>query len=181
MGVAFGHRGSFPGDLIYLSWWLRWLRISLHWGGPGFDPWVGKIPWRREWLSTPVFSPGESSRTEEPGRLQSMGLQRIRHDWVTSLSTFSTVQLSTVQFLTGKTIALTIQTFVGRVMSLLFNTLPRLVTAFLPRSKCLLTSWPQSPSAVILEPKKRKSHYFHLLPLYLTWSNGTRCHELSFF
>ena len=44
------------------------------------DPWVGKIPWRREWLPTPVFLPGESPWTEEPGVLQSMGSQRIRHD-----------------------------------------------------------------------------------------------------
>ena len=57
----------------------------------------------------------------------------------------------------GKIIALTIQTFVGRVMSLLFNTLSRFVIAFLPRSKYLLISWLQSPSAVISEPKKRKS------------------------
>ena len=58
---------------------------------------------------------------------------------------------------TEKTIALMRQTFVGKVMSLLFNTLSRLVIAFLPRSKCLLISWPQSPSAVILEPPKVKS------------------------
>ena len=58
---------------------------------------------------------------------------------------------------TGKTIALTRWTFVGKVMSLLFNMLSRLVTTFLPRSKCLLISWLQSPSAVILEPKKVKS------------------------
>ena len=58
---------------------------------------------------------------------------------------------------TGKTVALTRQTFVGKVISLLFNILSRLVIAFLPRSKCLLISWLQSPSAVILEPKKIKS------------------------
>ena len=58
---------------------------------------------------------------------------------------------------TGKTIALTRQTFVGKVMSLLFNMLSRLVIAFLPRSKCLLISWLQSLSAVILGPKKIKS------------------------
>ena len=58
---------------------------------------------------------------------------------------------------TGKTIALTRQTFVGKVMSLLLNTLPRLVITFLPRSKPLLFSWLQSPSAVILEPPKIKS------------------------
>ena len=58
---------------------------------------------------------------------------------------------------TGKTIALTVQTFVGKVTSLLFNMLSRFVIAFLPRSKPLLISWLQSPSAVILEPKKIKS------------------------
>ena len=57
----------------------------------------------------------------------------------------------------GKTIALTRQTFVGKVMSLLFDIVSRFVIAFLPRSKCLLISWLQSPSAVILEPKKIKS------------------------
>ena len=63
----------------------------------------------------------------------------------------------TLYMTTGKNIALTRQTFVGKVMSLLFNMLSRLVITFLPRSKRLLISWLQSPSAVILEPKKRKS------------------------
>ena len=70
-------------------------------------------------------------------------------------SAFFMVQLSQPYMTTGKTIALTIQTFIGRVMSLLFNTLPRFVIVFLPRSNCLLISWLQSPSAVILEHKKR--------------------------
>ena len=72
-------------------------------------------------------------------------------------SAFFMVQLSQLYVTTGKTIALTIQTFVSRVTSLLFNTLSRLVIAFLPRSNRLLISWLQSPSAVILEPKKRES------------------------
>ena len=67
------------------------------------------------------------------------------------------VQLSHPYMTTGKTIALTVRTFVSKVMSLLFNTPSRSVIAFLPRSKHLLISWLQSPSAVILEPKKRKS------------------------
>ena len=67
------------------------------------------------------------------------------------------VQLSQLYVTTGKTIALTIQTFVSRVMSLLFNTLSRFVIAFLPRSNGLLISRLQSPSEVILDPKKRKS------------------------
>ena len=68
-------------------------------------------------------------------------------------SAFFTVQLSHPYKTTGKTIALTRQTFVGKVMSLLLNMLSRLIITFLPRSKCLLISWLQSPSAVILEPK----------------------------
>ena len=69
-------------------------------------------------------------------------------------SAFFTVQLSHPYMTTGKTIALTRQTFVGKVMSLLFNMLSSLLIAFIPRSKRLLISWLQSPSAVILEPRK---------------------------
>ena len=69
-------------------------------------------------------------------------------------SAFFIVQLSHPYQTTGKTIALTRRTFIGKVMSLLFNMLSRLVTTFLPRSKCLLISWLQSPSTVILEPKR---------------------------
>ena len=72
-------------------------------------------------------------------------------------SAFFIVQLSHPYMTTGKTIALARQTFVDKVMSLLFNMLSRLVITFLPRSKRLLISWLQSPSAVILEPKKIKS------------------------
>ena len=83
---------------------------------------------------------------------------------------------------TGKTIALTRRTFVGKVMSLLLNMLSRLVIAFLPRSKRLLNSWPQSPCAVIFEPKKIKvCHCFHCFPIYLPWSDGTRCLDLVFW
>ena len=76
---------------------------------------------------------------------------------VLQLSAFFIVQFSHMFMTTGKTIALTRQTFVGKVMSLLFNLLSRLIIAFLPRSKHLLISWLQSSSAVILEPKKIKS------------------------
>ena len=83
-------------------------------------------------------------------------------------STFFIVQLSHPYMTTGKTIALTRQTFVGKVMSLLFNMLSRLAITFRPRSKLLLISWLQSPSAVILEPQKSKvSHCFHGFPIYL--------------
>ena len=79
-------------------------------------------------------------------------------------SAFLIVQLSYPYMTTGKTIALTRWTFVGKVISLLFNMLSRLVISFLPRSKRLLISWLQSPSAVILEPRKIKSASF---PIYL--------------
>ena len=81
---------------------------------------------------------------------------------------FFIVQLSHPYMSSGKTIVLTRQIFVSKVMSLLFNMLSRLVIVFLPRSKHLLISWLQSPSAVILEPHKNKvSHCFHCFPIYL--------------
>ena len=79
-------------------------------------------------------------------------------------SAFFTVQLSHPYMTTGKTITLTRQTFVGKGMSLLFNMLFRLAITFLPGSKHLLISWLQSPSAVILEPKKIKSASVSLFP-----------------
>ena len=80
-----------------------------------------------------------------------------------------------------KNIALTIQTFVGKVMSLIFNMLSRFVIAFLPKSNCPLISWLQSPTTVTLEPKKIICHWFHLFPFYFQWSDGTKCHDLGFF
>ena len=91
-------------------------------------------------------------------------------------SAFFTIQLSHPYMTTGKAIALTRQTFVGKVMSLLFNMLSRLVIALLPRCKRLLISWLQSPSAVILEPPPKKSL---TVSIYLPWSDGTGCHDLS--
>ena len=90
------------------------------------------------------------------------------------------VQLSHPYMTTGKTIPLTRWIFVGKVMSLLCNMLSRFVITFLPRSKHLLVSWLQSPSAVILEPRKIVCHCFHCFPIYLPWSDGTRCHDLNF-
>ena len=81
-------------------------------------------------------------------------------------SAFFIVQLSHPYMTTGKTIALTRWTFVDKVMSLLLNMLSRLVITFLPRSKRLLISWLQSPSAVIWEPRKIVSHCFHCFPIY---------------
>ena len=95
-------------------------------------------------------------------------------------SAFFMVPLSHPYMITGKTIALTRWTFVGKVMSLLFNTLSRFVIAFLPRSKCLLISWLQLLSAVILEPGKIKSVTVStFFPIYLPWTDGTGWHDLS--
>ena len=97
-------------------------------------------------------------------------------------SAFLKVQLSQPYVTTGKTTALTRRTFVGRVMSLLFNTLSRSVIAFLPRSKHLLISWLQSPPAVISEPNKRKSVTTSTLsPSIFHEVMGAGCHNLRFF
>ena len=96
-------------------------------------------------------------------------------------SSFFIVQFSHPYMTTGKTIALTRWTFVGKVMSLLLNMLSRLVITFLSRSRHLLISWLQSPSAVIFGAQKNKVwHCFHCFPIYFPWSDGTRCHDLRF-
>ena len=106
-------------------------------------------------------------------------LQHILKASVLQCSTFFMVQLSHLYMTTGKTIALTRWTFVIKVMSLLFNMLSMFVTAFLPKSKYLLISCLQSPSAVILEPKKIKFVTVSIFPIFLPWSDGTGCHDLS--
>ena len=106
--------------------------------------------------------------------LRSKGLKSLlqHHSSKASIlrcSAFFIVQLSHRYMITGKTIALTRWTSVGKIMSLLFNMLSRLVIAFLPRSKHLLISWLQSPSALILEPKKISLSLFPHLPAMKWW------------
>ena len=106
--------------------------------------------------------------------MQSKGLSRVFSNTTVQESlvlSFFIVQLSHPYVTTGKTIALTRQTFVSKVMSLLFNMLSRLVIAFLPRSKRLLISWLQAPFAVILEPKKIKSVTVFIV-------STSTCHEV---
>ena len=91
------------------------------------------------------------------GTLQSVLQHHSSKASILQHSAFFTVQLSHSYMAPGKTIALTRQTFVGKVMSLLLNMLSRLIITFLPNSKHLLISWLQSPSAVILKPQKIKS------------------------
>ena len=104
----------------------------------------GLISFRMEWLD--LFA--------VQGTLESLFQHYSSRASILQCSAFFTVQLSHPYMTTGKTIALTRRTFVAKVMSLLFNMLSRLIITFLPRSKHLLISWLQSPSAVILEPQK---------------------------
>ena len=124
----------------------------------------GLISFRVDWLDF----------LEVQGTLKSLLQHYSSKASILRHSAFFTVQLSNPFMTTGKTIALTKWTFVGKVLSLLFNMLCILVIGFLPRSKHLLFSWLQSPSAVILEgppPKKKKKikvcHCFHCFPIYL--------------
>uniref|UniRef100_A0AC11DFR9 Uncharacterized protein n=1 Tax=Ovis aries TaxID=9940 RepID=A0AC11DFR9_SHEEP len=107
----------------------------------------GLISFRTDWLDLLAVQ----------GTLKSLLQHHSSKASIFRHSAFFIVQLSHPNMTTGKTIALTRPTFVGKVMSLLFNMLSRLVLTFFPRSKCLLISWLQSPSAVILEPPKIKS------------------------
>ena len=120
----------------------------------------GLISFRMDWLDV----------LEVQGTLKGLLQHHSSKASILQRSAFFTVQLSHPYMTTGKTIALTRQTFVGKVVSLLFNMLSRLVITFLPKSKRLLISWLQSPSAVILEPRKIKvQHCFHCFPI---------CHEV---
>ena len=111
---------------------------------------------RMDWLDLLAF----------PGTLKSLLQHHTSKASILLSLAFFIVQLSHPYMTTGKTIALTRHTFVGKGMSLLFNMLSRLVITFLPRSKHLLISWLQSPSTVILEPRKIVSNCFLCFPIY---------------
>ena len=130
----------------------------------------GLISYRMDWLDLLAVQ----------GTLRSLLQHHSSNPSMLWHSAFFIVQLSHPYLITGKTIAVTRRTFVDKAMSLLFNMLSKLVITFLPRGKCLLITWLQSPSAVILEPPKLKSASFHCFPIYLPWSDGTRCHDLCF-
>ena len=118
----------------------------------------GLISFRMDWLDLLAVQ----------GTLKSLLQHHTSKASILWRSAFFIVQLSHLYVPTGKTIALIRRTFVGKVMSLLFNMLSSLVLTFLPRSKRLLISWLQSPSAVILEPPHNKvCHCFHCFPIYL--------------
>ena len=122
---------------------MRWPK---YWSISPSNEHPGLVSFRMDWLDL----------LEVQGTLKSLLQHHSSKASVLRRSAFFTVQLSHAYMTTGKTIDLTRRTFVGNVMSLLLNMLSRLVITFLPRSKHLLISWLQSPSAVILEPPKNK-------------------------
>ena len=141
-----------PSIVPTLSWWHPLLSSNEH---------PGLISFRMDWLDLLAVQ----------GPLKSLLQHHSSKASILRCSAFFTVQLSHPYMTTGKTIALTRWTFVGKVVSLLFNMLSRLVITFLPRSKRLLISWLKSPSAVILEPKKLKS-------LTVSIVSPSTCHEV---
>ena len=120
-------------------------RIGVCFSISPFNEYSGLISFRMDWLDLLAVQATLKSLLQR----HSSKASTFQH------STFFIVQLSHPYMTTGKTIALTRWTFVGKVMSLFFNMLSRLVITFLPRSKCLVISWLQSPSEVILEPPKK--------------------------
>ena len=151
------HQGLFQ-SVLRIRWPKFW---SSSFSISPFNEFSGLISFRIDWLDLLVVQ----------GTLKSLFQHHSSKASIFQCSSVFMVQLSHPYMTTGKTIALTRCTFVGKVMSLLFNMLSRLVITLLPRSKHLLISWLQSPSAVILEPKKIKSVIVSLV-------SPSICHEV---
>ena len=145
----------FSNELVLHITWLKYWSFSFS-ISPSSE-YSGLISFRMDWLDLLAVQ----------GTLKTLLQHHSSKASILRRSAFFIVQLSHPYMITGKTIALTRQSFVDKVMSLLFNMLSRLVIAFLPRCKYLLISWLQSSSAVILEPAKIKSLIFPLFPIYL--------------
>ena len=148
---------------------IRWPKyLSFSFNISSSNEHSGLISFRMDWMDLLAVL----------GTLKSLLQHHSSEASIRQRSAFFIVQLSHPYMTAGKAIALTRWTFIGKVISLLFNVLSRLVVTFLPRSKCLLISWLQLPSAVILEPLKIKSTT--VSTICLPWSDGTGCHGLSF-
>ena len=142
-------------SVLHIRWPEDW---SFSFSISPSNEYSGLISFRKDWLDL----------LADQGTLKSLLQHHNSKASILRCSAFFIVQLSHPYTSTGKTIALARWTFVGKGMSLLLNMLSRLVVTFLPRSKCLLISWLQSPSAVILEPPKNKvCHCVHCFPIYL--------------
>ena len=153
-------------SVLHISWTKYW---SFSFNISPSNEHSGLISPRMDWLD--LLESKELSRVLQHNSSKSSILQH---------SAFFILQILHPYMTTGKTIALTRQIFVGKVMSLLFDMLSRLVISFLPRSKCLLISWLQLPSAVILEPPKIVCHNYHYFSISLMLIDGTGCHDLRF-
>ena len=151
---AFNH-SQHQGLFLHIRWPKYW---SFSFNISPSNKYSGLISFRMDWLNLLAVQ----------GTLKSLLQHHSSKASILQHSAFFIVQLSHLYMTTGKTITLTGQTFVGKVISRLFNMLSRLVITFLPRSKHLFISWLQSPSAVILEPPKIKSHCFHCFPIHFS-------------
>ena len=151
-------------SVLHIRWPKYW---SFSFSVSPSSEYSGLISFRMDWLDLLAAQ----------GTLKSLLQHHSSKASILHHSAFFMVRLSHLYMTAGRI-------SVGKDMPLLFNMLPRLVTAFLPRSKCLLISWLQSPSAVIFgapPQKKNKIWYcFHCFLIYLPWSDGTGCHDLSF-
>ena len=159
-----------PSIRVFLNESVECIRWPKYWSfsfsiSPS-NQYSGLISCKMDWLDLPAVQ----------GTLKSLLQHHSSKASILRCLAFFTVQLSRLYMTTGKNIALTRWTFVGKVMFLLFNMLSRLVITFLPRSKRPSISWLQSPSAVILEPPKNK--VWQCFSIYFPWSDGTRCHDL---
>ena len=150
---------------LHIRWPKYW---SFNFSISPSNEYSGLISFRIDWLDLLVVQ----------GTLKNLLQYHSSKASILWCSAFFIIQLSHPYIIPGKTIALTRWTFVSKVMSLLSNMLSSVVIALLLRTRCLLISWLQSPSAVLLEPKKDK--VYHCFPIYLPWSDGTGCHDLSF-
>ena len=163
----------FPSNRLFSNESVLHIRWPNYWSfsiSPS-NEYSGMTSFRVDWLDLPAIQ----------GTLRSLLQHHSSKASILWRSAFFIVQLLHPYMTTGKTRPLTRWTFVGKVMSLLFSMLSRLVITFITRSKCLLISWLQLPFPVILEPPQNKVfHCLHCFPIYLPWSDGTRCHDLSF-
>ena len=164
---SFPESGSFPVSQLFTSGRKYW---SFNFSIRPSNEYSGLISFRTDWFDLAV-----------QGTLKSLQYHSLKPA-VLQRSAFFMVQLSHLYTTTGKTIALTICTFVGKMMSLFCNMLSMFVIAFLPRSKLLLISWLQSLSTVIFGSQEEKiCHCFHFFPIYLPWSDGLDAMILAFW
>ena len=151
---------------------IRWPKVwSFNYSISPSNEYSGLISFKIDWFDLLAVQ----------GTLKSFCHHHSSKASILQCSAFFVVQLSQSYVAAGKAIALNIQTFVSKVMTLIFKTLSKFVIAFLPRSKCLLILWLQSTVCSDFEAKENKvCHCFHCFPIYLPCCDGTRCHDLCF-